>query len=123
MKTAKDTYRIKADFNYYAGTFYAPKNVYLMSEPEYDSRTGREYQTPLEFDSVGDAFDHLTSHHDGYTHGTGCEYDGDGHFSVGGTYVTAHGQHSRPVYTVVSRRSGRCNQQIVAACDKLHAAN
>ena len=111
------TYRIKADYGYYSNTYNAPKDGYLLDEPTYDRRTGKETAEPLTFNSIEKAHEHLTSSHDGY--GTGCEYDGDGTYSMSGTYTTAHGQHSRPRYTIVNTASGRCNKAIIAACDKL----
>ena len=114
-------YRIKVEWGYYAGTYNAPKDGCLMDSPQYDSRTGREYSEPLTFDSIREAFDHLTQPHDGFTRGTGCEYDGSGVFSMPGTYRAAHGQHSRPYFQIVSRTSGRRNKEIVAACDAIAA--
>jgi hypothetical protein len=118
MTTMKSkTYRIKAARNYYHGTYNAPRDGYLLSAPQYDPRTGREYCEPLEFDSVEEAYQHL-----GDPSGPlGLDYDGDGTFSVGGTYVTHHGQHSRPRYTIVNRATGRVSKAIVRACDALAA--
>jgi hypothetical protein len=114
--------RIKADFGYYYGTFNAPQDGYLMGEPQYDYRTGREYSEPLEFASVAEAFAYLTkgSHGCYPSEVLACDYDGDGDFSVSGTYYTFHGQHSRPVYTIVSRKSGRCTKAIKAECDRIN---
>jgi hypothetical protein len=121
MKTTTTAVRIKAEYNYYHGTLNCPQDGYLMSEPEYDSYTGREAYRPLEFDSVADAYAYLTG--GGYdchpSEGLALEYDGAGRFSRGGTYVTRHGQHSRPNYTIVSRKSGRCTKAIVEECDKV----
>ena len=118
MKTI--TYRIKADYGYYSNTHNAPQNGYLMDDSTYDRHTGREHAEPLTFDSVEAAHKHLTSEHDGYTHGTGCEYDGDGTYSMAGTYETRHGQHSRPRYTIVNAKSGRSNKSIITACEILN---
>jgi len=124
MKTTTTTaVRIKAEYNYYYGTFNCPQDGYLMTEPQYDSYTGRETSQPMEFASVEDAYAHMTG--GGYechpAEGLACEYDGDGRFSKGGTYVTRHGQHSRPNYTIVGARSGRCSKAIVTECDKIAA--
>lgn len=121
MKTT--TYRIKADYCYYSRSYGAPVNRYVMGEGGYDSFTGKETREPLDFESIQDAYDHLTgggrdSHP---SDGLACDYDGNGNFSVGGTYVTHHGQHSRPVYQIVSAKSGRCNREILAACEKISA--
>lgn len=119
------TYRIKADYGYFSNTLRAPKNGYVMGLPTYDSFTGREFQSPLEFEAIEDAHNYITAKGDGYyedPEGLGCEYDGKGSYSVGGQYVCNHGQHSRPVYTIVSAKSGRCNKEIIAACDNLAAA-
>ena len=97
--------RIKANMGYYTGTLNAPKDGYLM---------GYDTTTPLEFAAVADAYAYLTSSDDYY-----CEYDGDGDFSVGGKYETYHGQHSRPRYTIVSAKSGRCTKAIKAACEDI----
>ena len=116
-------YRIKADFGYYSNTYYAPQDGYLQGDEQCDRRTGRYYTEPMTFDSVRAAGDYLTG--GGYgcnpLDGLACDYDGEGQFSVGGTYVTAHGQHSRPNYTLVSRASGRCTKSIMAGCDAIAA--
>jgi hypothetical protein len=120
MKTTITTaIRIKADFGYYPGTYNAPQDGYIMGCPKYDSRTGRESCLPLEFETVEDACDYLTesSNYDAMH----CEYDGNGDFSRSGQYVTNHGQHSRPVYTIVSAKSGRCSKAIKAACDLIQS--
>jgi hypothetical protein len=114
--------RIKADYGYYSGTFHAPSDGYLMGEPNYDHFTGRESCSPLDFDTVEAAYKYLTGGgcdcHP--SEGRSCEYDGgDAKFSRGGTYVTAHGQHSRPRYTIVSRKSGRCTKAIIAECERI----
>ena len=122
--TTKTAVRIKAEYNYYYGTFNCPQDGYLMSEPKYDGFTGRETCSPLDFESVAEAYDYLTR--GGYdchpADGLALEYDGDGKFSRGGTYMTHHGQHSRPRYTIVGARSGRCSKAIVTKCDKIAAA-
>jgi hypothetical protein len=122
MKKAT-TYRIKAEYGYYAGTLHAPQDGYLMDEPEYDIWPGRETCSPMTFETIADAYEYLTG--GGYdwhpSEGLACEYDGKGSFSVGGTYVTRHGQHSRPHYSIVSAKSGRTNKAIVAACDEIAA--
>lgn len=91
-----------------------------MGRPKYDPRTGRDYSSALEFATVKAAYDYLAASGDDYD-AMHCGYDGDGNFSVNGQYTTLHGQHSRPVYTIVSAKSGRCNKAIVAACDSLDA--
>lgn len=113
--------RIKANYGYFSGTYNAPKNGYLQGPEQYDGHTGRKWTAPLEFDSVKAAYDYLTNSDAYYQDAMFCEYDGDGQFSVGGTYVTSHGQHSRPVYTIVSAKSGRCNKSIIAECDRIAA--
>ena len=115
------TYKIKAENGYYSNTYNAPKDGYLMDAPSYDGFTGRETCEPLEFESIGDAWEFLTNRDEWNQNAMCCEYDGDGKFSVGGQYVTSHGQHSRPRYTIVSAKSGRCNKEIIAECDKLAA--
>ena len=107
--------RIKVVHGYYYGTINAPRDGYLMDHPIYDSRTGVEIMTTLEFASVADAVGYLTTMEDGPL----TDYDGNGDYSVSGTYYAAHGQHSRPVYTIVARASGRCTKAIVAACDAI----
>ena len=115
MKT--NNYRIKADYNYYSGTLNYPANGYVMGEEKYDSWTDKTTREPLGFESIRDAYDHLTSgdYGDHPSDGLACEYDGDGNFSVAGTYVTHHGQDSRRVYQIVNAKSGRCNKAIIAA--------
>ncbi len=115
--------RIKAEFGYYYGTHNAPQDGYLMSEPQYDHMTGRETCEPLTFASVKDAYDYLTA--GGYgchpAEGLATEYNsGYGNFSASGTYVTSHGQHSRPIYTIVSAKSGRSTKAIVAECEAIN---
>ena len=123
--TTATTFRIKADWGYFPGTFHAPTDGYLMGEEQYDGFTGKTFSNPLEFATVEEAFVYLTERSQetpyGYSDAMDCEYDGDGQFSVGGTYVTSHGQHSRPRYTIVSAKSGRCNKAIIAECAKLSA--
>ena len=122
MKTTTTTaFRIKAEYNYYHGAYNAPGNGYLMSEPTYDGFTGRETCSPLEFASVAEAYAYLTGgdYNCHPAEGLRLDYDGGGQFSRGGTYVTHHGQHSRPNYIIVGARSGRCTKAIIAECDKL----
>ena len=130
MKTNTDTetsYRIKAAFGYYPSTIYAPADGYLTGPEEYDYLTGRTFCEPLEFSSVADADAYLTEQGTDSPHGyldadgPAVAYDGRGQYSANGIYCTAHGQHSRPVYTIVSRASGRCTKAIIAACDAIHA--
>lgn len=113
--------RIKAEHNYYSGTLYAPKDGYLMDYPVYDPSTKKEYSDPLEFDSVEDAYKYLTNCDELTREAMFCDYDGDGCFSRGGIYVTHHGQHSRPRYTIVSAKSGRCTKAIVSECEKINS--
>lgn len=113
MSTTTETQvRIKAKFGYYANTYNAPKDGYLCDE----------HGAPLEFDSIKSAYAHLTNSDCYDQNAMFCEYDGDGNFSVSGPYECAHGQHSRPVYTVVSRKSGRCTKGIISECDALDGA-
>ena len=120
--TTTTAVRIKAEFGFYSGTFNAPQDGYL-SYPKYDRMTGRDITSPLEFSSVADAYAYLTG--GGYgcdpADGLACEYDGAGDFSRSGHYVTSHGQHSRPVYTIVSAKSGRCTKAIIAACEEIQS--
>ena len=121
--TTAITYRIKADYGYYTNTFHAPSDGYLMGEPYYDHFAGRESCSPLDFTTVEAAYKYLVG--GGYdchpSDGRSCEYDGAAKFSRGGAYVTAHGQHSRPRYTIVSRKSGRCTKSIMDECDQIAA--
>jgi len=120
------SYRIKAEFGYFYNTYNAPADGYLMGDPIIDYSTGREYCRPMEFETVADAFSYLTEQGVDTPYGRGdaegpeADYDGDGQFSAGGTYYTSHGQHSRPVYTIVSRASGRCTKAIIAECDNIN---
>ena len=121
MKTeTATTYRIKAEFNYYSGTFNAPADGYLMGYPKYDSYTGKETSAPLDFGSVEEAHEYLTLADDSYD-AMYCTYDGLGQYSVSGSYGTHHGQYSRPTYTIVSAKSGRCTKAIIAECEKITA--
>jgi hypothetical protein len=90
--------RIKANMGYYTGALNTPKDGYL----------------PLGFDTVAHACAYLTNDYS-------CEYDGDGDFSVGGKYEMRHGQHSRPRYTIVSAKSGRCTKAIKADCEDIQS--
>ena len=102
--------RIKVEYGYYHGTLNAPEDGYL-----YD---GHE-ESILEFDDPKGAYEYLTSKSNWDS--PYCDYDGEGRFSVGGTYMTSHGQHSRPVYTVVGAKSGRPSKWIVEALDKIES--
>lgn len=115
------TVRIKAAYNYYPGTCNAPQDGYLMGHPTYDGFTGRESCAPLDFASVADAYAYLANDDESSQDAMFCEYDGAGDFSRSGQHVTRHGQHSRPVYTIVAAKSGRCTKAIIAACDALNA--
>ena len=106
--------RIKVAWGYYANAVCAPADGYLMVRERYDPQTGRCSRHPLEFQTVQAARDCLVS-----ADRLALDYDGNGQFSCGGTYYTAAGQHSRPTYTIVSRRTGRCTKAIVAECDRL----
>ena len=118
-KASTSPVRIKAEYNYYHGTLNVLPDGYLMSHPTYDSFKGRETSAPLEFESVKDAYERLTSSEEHEQDAMFCEHDGNAKFSVGGTYVTNHGQHSRPTYTIVSAKSGRCNKAIIAECEAI----
>lgn len=120
MKTNTTPVRIKADFGYFQGTYNAPTDGYLHGPEQYDGRTGEIYRRPLEFKSVQEAYDYLTNSEPYDQDAMFCDYDGDGQFSVSGTYVCSHGQHSRPNYTIVSRKTGRCNKAIIAECDRIN---
>ena len=113
--------RIKAEFGYYYGTCNAPQDGYLRGYPKYDRMTGRDIAIPLEFGSVAEAYAHLTDCDQYSQDAMFCEYNGSGDFSRSGQYVTSHGQHSRPVYTIVSAKSGRCTRAIVAACEEIQS--
>lgn len=124
MKTITSaTYRIAADYNYYAGTLGAPSDRYVMGEESYEFHTGKPTREPMDFGSVQAAYDHITSgdYGDHPADGLACEYDGGGNSSVAGTYVTCYGQHSRPTYQIVNAKSGRCNKAIIAAFEKISA--
>lgn len=110
-----NTYKIKASFGYYIGTYNAPVDGYLMDSPRYDSRTGRVSSSPLEFETVKAAYDYITASSDDAYDAMHCAYDGDGVFS---RWPICH--LSRPVYTIVSAKSGRCTKSIIAACDALN---
>lgn len=105
--------KIKAEWKYYYNTFNAPEDGYL--HPEW-------MEAPMEFASVRNAYDFLTdTDADIYdAEWTGLVYEGDGEFRARGVYVTSHGQHSRPVFTVVSAKSGRCTKAIIAECDAIY---
>jgi hypothetical protein len=124
MKTQSPTYRIKAQFNYYAGTYNVPSDGYLMDDPSYDDFTGRDKCDIMEFETVRDAYDYLTggSYYSHPSEGLRTDYNGNGCFSKGGTYVCYHGQYSRPNYQIVSRKSGRCTKAIIAECDAINFA-
>ena len=108
--TPTPTFRILADFGYYYGTLNAPKDGYL-TDP---------YGEPREFDSVKDAVSFLTNKTDQYD-AMHCVHDGDATFSVDGNYQASHGQHSRPVYTIVSRASGKCTKAIKSEVEAICA--
>lgn len=115
-------YAIKAQYYYYAGTYNAPQDGYLMDLPSYDSFTGKETQDRLLFDTIQDAVDYLTNDDGGYE-AMCCTYDGDARFSVdGGPYVCSHGQYARPDYTIVSASSGRASKALIAQVDAMMAA-
>lgn len=103
--------RIKAEYGYHHGTLNAPKDGYLKTPCG---------SSPLEFETVQGAYDYLTAD-DGGHDAMCCGYDGDGTFSTSGVYVTSHGQHSRPRFTIVSAKSGRCTKAVIAACDACRA--
>lgn len=108
--------RIKVEWGYCSGTYNAPQDGYLMGSPKWDGI--REYAEPLDFASVREAYEFLIRSDAWHQDSMYCQYDGDGQFSVGGQYVCAHGQHSRPVYTIVGRKSGRCTKAIIAELDQ-----
>lgn len=59
--TTATVYRIKADYGYFSNTLRAPKNGYVMGLPTYDSFTGREFQAPLDFDTIEDAHNYISA--------------------------------------------------------------
>jgi hypothetical protein len=81
MKTKQTKYIIRASYSYYSGTFNAPKNGAIR-----DCNGER-----LEFDTREQAVKFLNER---------CEENSDGSFSAAGTYYTAHGEYSRPVYRI-----------------------
>ena len=122
----KQPVRIKVDFGYYPDTYCAPQNGYLRcASPEYDRQTGKWFCRILDFNSVADAIDHLTHplSDSCYQGALECDYDGDGEFVFGGPFQMAYGQHSRPVYTIVSRTSGRCNKSILSEIERIEGIN
>jgi hypothetical protein len=99
-------YKIKAEWNYYSGTLNVRKDGYL-----YDN-----YYTPnehFEFDTVQSALNYLQEEYN-------CDFlNRDSSLSFGGTYVCAHGQHSRPSFTIVNSKSGKINKQIKKELERL----
>jgi hypothetical protein len=92
---ATDRFTIIASYSYYSGTFNAPKNG-AIRDPQNGQR--------LEFDSRETAEEFLTARPIltpyGYTDEMGLEKNSDGSFSCPGTYITSHGEFSRPVYRI-----------------------
>ena len=122
MKTTITTaVRIRANTGYYQGTCNAPQDGYLMGYPKYDRVSGRDIASPLAFASVADAYAYLTNSDHYSQDAMFCKYEGAGHFSRSGQYVTSHGQHSRPIYTIVSAKSGRYTRAIGAACEDIQS--
>jgi hypothetical protein len=95
MKNKQTKYIIRATYYFYAGTFHAPKNGDLRF---------RENNNRLEFNSREDAVKYLTAMPTltpfGYSDAMGCDENADGSYSSAGTYHTAHGEYSRPVYRI-----------------------
>jgi hypothetical protein len=106
------SYRIRADFYFYAGALHAPKSGYLMGPEDYDGR--RVICAPLEFSRLEDAYNFLVGEPSRFFDG-GLVCDPDGSFSAPGVYVTRHGEYSRPVYRIVSAKTGRSSKAILAA--------
>jgi len=124
MTTTTTPVRIKAAFGYYSETLNAPEDGYLCRDyPNYNQTTGKEVWPILEFDSVKEAVDYLTEPRNDSNQGDAmdCEYDGGGDFSFAGSFECAHGQNSRPVYTIVSRASGRCTKAIKSEIQNITA--
>jgi hypothetical protein len=98
-------YKIKAEWNYYSGTLNVLKDGYL-----YDSYNHSEH---IEFDTVKSALNYLQEYYN-------CDFlNRDSSLSFGGTYVCAHGQHSRPSFTIVNAKSGKINKQIKKELERL----
>jgi len=89
----------------YEGNYYNDRNV----GPDY----AKDEYGVLVYDDVEEAHKALTD-----PEGWFClEHDGDGVYSLPGVYETAHGQHSRPSYTLVNARTGKSNKAIRAAAN------
>ena len=95
MKNKQTNYIIRATYSYYQGTFNAPKNGALRD---------RETNERIEFENREQAEKYLTAIPTltpyGYSDAMGCTENSDGSFSAPGTYRTAHGEYSRPVYRI-----------------------
>lgn len=80
--TTSTKYIIRAKCHYYSGTINAPKNGNLRGAcGNLFIFADREKAVKL-----------LAR--------MGCEENDDGSFSAAGTYVTGHGEYSRPVYRI-----------------------
>ena len=93
-----NTYYIRAEYSYYAGTYGAPTDG-----PLCDHAGNR-----LEFASRDDAAAYLCEEPDQWgSDAMGCSINTDGSYSFEGTYYLSHGEHARPVYRIRKVRATR----------------
>ena len=85
-------YYIRAEYFYYAGTFFAPQDGALTDG----------YGQRLEFASREEAAAHLCEERDEWNcdYAMGCERNPSGSYSFAGTYVCRHGEYARPAYSI-----------------------
>lgn len=88
------TYRILAHYYYYQGTWNAPEDGYLWSDPDHY----------LEFDSHETALDWLEENC-----GKMELCKGKATYVPKGTYYLNHGEYERPMYTIVHFKDERDN--------------
>ena len=86
---AAASYYIRAQYFYYSGTYGAP-----IDGPLTDG-----YGQRLEFADRDEAAAHLCEITE-FGEGMACTRDEDGRYSFAGTYVCAHGEYSRPRYSI-----------------------
>ena len=87
-----ESYYIRAEYFYYTGTCYAPKDGALRDQ------AGNR----LEFASRAEAASHLCEERTEFNsdYAMGCERNPSGKYSFGGTYILQHGEYSRPVFSI-----------------------
>ena len=87
-----DSYYIRAEYFYYAGTYGALQDGALPNEAG----------DRLEFASRNDAATYLCEQPNEWSvdYAMGCEKNSSGKYSFAGTYICRHGEYSRPVFTI-----------------------